>query len=89
MTVEIVREEYNTTNLVVYGTDHHDVGVTTTESVDVPRMILREGLKRINSTVGVVCSSDSTNLTYIPSKSFDLVYSGYVSPMPDPLDISD
>jgi hypothetical protein len=88
MTVEIVHEEYNTTNLVVYGNDHHDVGGTTaTESVNVPRMILTEGLKRINSAVGVVCSSDSTNLTYVPSKSFDLVYSGYVSPMPDPLDI--
>lgn len=39
------------------------------------------------TTATTFCYADSTNLSHIPSNTFDLVYSGDVQPLLDPLDL--
>ena len=39
------------------------------------------------SKKGRICVGDSTDLSYVPSNSFDLVYTGYISPLLDPLEL--
>jgi SAM-dependent methyltransferase len=78
MTLEIL-EEKGLKNLVVYGNDY------VTESVQVANEIARRGALPAGGQLGTICPSDSINLRHVPSDSFDLVYTGYIAPLVDPL----
>ena len=39
------------------------------------------------SRKGTICVGDSTELSHVPSNSFDLVYTGYISPLLDPIQL--
>jgi hypothetical protein len=74
MTLEILNEEYGVTDLHVHGNDY------VRESVEIASMILPPD--------ATICVADSTNLSHVPSNAFDLVYTGYISPLLDPLQLN-
>jgi SAM-dependent methyltransferase len=79
MTLEILKKK-NVEGITVYGNDY--VG----DSVRVANQLLASGSLPGNSGFGLICQADSTNLQHIPDNSFDLVFTGYISPMLDPLE---
>lgn len=80
MTLEILRDRANLTNLVVYGNDYVQDSVTKANW-------LLERVAPAEATKGVVCAGDSSNLSHVPSNAFDLVYTGYLTPLLDPLNL--
>jgi len=82
MTVEILKEELGIENLNVYGIEYIE------SSVKVGNQVLETALEPIGSQIGSpLCRGDATNLFFIPDESFDLVFTGYIDPLEDPLNI--
>jgi hypothetical protein len=78
MTLEFL-EQQNVKEIIVYGNEYvHD-------SVEVSKQILGSHLLPGNAKVGQFCQADSSDLRHVPSDSFDLVYTGYITPMMNPL----
>jgi len=80
MTLEILAEQ-NITNIEVYGNDYLEKSVQSANyylSHEAPA-----GTKK-----GQICQGDSTNLDFVPSSSFDMVFTGYIDPIQDPLNLS-
>ena len=82
MTLEILQESENISGITVYGNEY------VRESVEQAEFVLDEGVIPSGNQKGVLCAGDSTNLSHVPSNSFDLVYTGYITPR-DALDIED
>mmetsp|Transcript_29986 Transcript_29986/g.72753 ORF Transcript_29986/g.72753 Transcript_29986/m.72753 type:complete len:442 (-) Transcript_29986:1459-2784(-) len=78
MTLEIL-EEYGITDIVMFGNEY------VAESADKANWILSEIGPPGNGQVGKICPGDSTNLSFVPSNTMDLVYTGYITPVIDPL----
>lgn len=79
MTLEIVGEE-NISGITVYGNEF------VPESVEKARtVVLADGVIPGGNKQGTVCAGDSSNLGHVPKEAFDVVYSGYVTPLMDPL----
>jgi hypothetical protein len=88
MTLEILQEAQNNdtengfgTGITVYGNEY------VKESVERTDLILGEGVIPAGNRRGVICTGDSTNLSHVPPNTFDLVYTGYITPIQDPLNI--
>jgi hypothetical protein len=82
MTLEILRDVKGIKNLVVYGDEY------IPESVQVANAIARIGALPADGQLGTICQGDSTDLKYVPPNSFDLVYTGYIAPLVDPLGLN-
>lgn len=80
MTLEILKEEKGLESLIVYGNEYLQ------ESADKAN-ILFDRVPPFQSIKGTICKGDSTHLEFVPSNSFDLVYTGYISPPTDPLSL--
>lgn len=78
LTTDILRE-YNIHNITVYGNDY------VSQSVEIANRIWDTNTK---AKKGILCQGDSTNLTFVPSNTFDFVYTGYIDPLIDPLNLS-
>ena len=72
MTLEILQEVKGVNNLIVYGNEYLE------KSANTSNLILDALLPSLNATKGSVCTGDSTNLNFVPSDSFDLVFTGYI-----------
>eukprot|EP00978_Attheya_sp_CCMP212_P048156 scaffold479533_cov130-Attheya_sp.AAC.1 len=82
MTSEILEEELGIHSLTLYGNDY------ASESIERTKQVL--GSLASHGTKGArFCAGDSTNLTFVPSRSFDLVYTGSIHPTIDPLNLMD
>lgn len=81
MTLEILQEVKGVTNLIVYGNEY------IPSSANTSNKILDALLPPLNATRGSVCAADSTNLNHVPANSMDLVFTGYISTLLDPLNI--
>ena len=68
MTMKILEEAHGITNLGLYGNEYRSSSVVTARSV-------MQQLSPQNQEV--VCQGDSTRLGFVPTSSFDLVYTGY------------
>lgn len=82
MTTEIIQEYYpEVHNLTLSGNEYRS------SAVDIAQGLLDHGVfpPNVNTAGGRLCTGDSTNLTHVPSASFDIVYTGYISPLHDPL----
>ena len=77
MTLEILQDA-GITNLVVYGNEYIPV------SADKANYIFDHAAPAA-SKKGMLCAGDSTDLSFVPSNAFDLVFTGYPSPLLDPL----
>ena len=80
MTLEILESETQLKNIQVYGNDY------VPESVNIAREVWKKGRDLPAQAIqGQICAGDSRDLLHVPDASFDLVYTGYITPMMDPL----
>ena len=89
MTLEILQQVSGITNITIYGNDY------VSRSVQISNDIFSNDGKRDDhllpssfGQLGSICEADSTQLDFVPSNSFDLVYTGYISPLFDPLHLN-
>jgi hypothetical protein len=80
-TVELLKEQLGIENLQVSGIEYRQDAAVIADSM------LRTALPMVGSQVGSICQADATNLSFIPSETFDLSYTGYIEPLEDPLNI--
>ena len=78
MTLEILQEN-GIHNITVYGNDY------VKPSVELANIIWDQLAPTVAGHKGSICVADSTHLDYIPDSSFDLVFTGYLNPLLDPL----
>jgi hypothetical protein len=78
LTLEIL-QEHGLTNIRVEGSD------ILPNSVNLANRMLHDVLGDSNH---LVCVGDSTNLNYIPNDSYDLVFTGFITPLDDPLGLN-
>jgi hypothetical protein len=71
-TMEILHEAKGIESLVLYGNDYLDI------SVEKSNLLYDQAPPR-GATKGRFCQGDSKNLSFVPSNSFDLVYTGYLT----------
>jgi hypothetical protein len=72
LTMEILHEAKGIESLVLYGNDFLDV------SVEKSNLLYNQAPPR-GATKGQFCQGDSKDLFFVPSNSFDLVYTGYLT----------
>lgn len=80
LTLEILNEISGLESLVVYGSD------VVKESVQYANSLF-ENAPPFRTEKGTICEGDSANLHFVPSNSFDFVYTGFISPILDVLDL--
>ena len=81
--LELLQERYNITGLEVYGNEYMMEDVITAN-----RFYGRQELSNklpLHLKKGRICHGDSTNMTFVPSNAFDVVMTGYIDPIVDPL----
>ena len=83
LTMEILQEQNkNLRDLHLYGSDF-GLAPVLAGNVFLDKILLSDesvgGGKR-----GLLCSADSTNLNFIPTDTFDLVFTSRIAPLPDP-----
>ena len=71
LTLEILSEEAGIENLTVYGNEYMDASTQKANAIF-------DEIPPAKSRKGQICTSDSTDLSYIPPNSFDLVFTGYL-----------
>lgn len=76
MTLQILEETRNVTNLTVYGNDYLGNSVTLANR-------LFDTYTFANATKGHICTGDSTDLNFVPSDTFDVAYTGYIDQIQD------
>lgn len=82
MTLEILKEFGGISDITVYGNEY------VKESAEkAAQLVLSEGVIPAGNTQGIICAGDSSDLSYVPSGAFDLVYTGYLTPFQDPLQL--
>ena len=81
LTAEVLKEDLGIDNLNIYGIEY------VLSSVDIANQVLEMALAPIGSRLGTICRGDATNLFFVEDESFDLVYTGYIDPITDPLDL--
>lgn len=72
LTLEVVHEVKQLSNVKVYGNEY------IAESVDLANEVLGSMLPKLNDAKETICQADSTDLSFIPSSAFDLVFTGYI-----------
>ena len=77
MTLEIIAEN-RVKNVTVYGSEY--LG----DSVTIARQMIKAHMPE-SFHMGSICQADSTNLEHVPSNSMDVVFTGYIDPLIDPL----
>ena len=71
VTTEVLLEN-NITNITIYGNDYLE------SSIALANIIWESEEASTVARKGTLCSGDSTNVSFVPSSSFDLVYTGYL-----------
>ncbi|KAL7577373.1 hypothetical protein ACA910_002102 [Epithemia clementina (nom. ined.)] len=82
LTLETLHECCNLTNLTVHGNDY------LPQSIHVAHRIFQQEQAPWFHR-GHLCTGDSTNLSFVPSNSMDLAYTGFIDPLLDPLHLMD
>lgn len=72
MTLEIMNEVKGIESLIVYGNEYVDL------SVQVANAVFDDSVP-FKARKGTICPGDSAHLDFVPSNSFDLVYTGYIT----------
>jgi hypothetical protein len=86
LTLEILHEAFNRTDVTVYGNEYVDESVQLSRALwQSPAVLSNTG----GAHYGQICRGDSSRLhEWIPpTASFDLVFCGYLTPLQDPLQL--
>jgi hypothetical protein len=79
LTLEVLKEAKGIDRLTVYGNEYVSV------SAEKANIIFDQAPPH-QAQKGTICQGDSTSLEgFVPSNAFDLVFTGYVTPLQDPL----
>ena len=81
MVLDILLEMKQIRNITVYGND------LSSDSIKIATA-MGERFFPGGGKLGTVCQGDSTQLQYVPSASFDLVFAAYIPPLSDPLELN-
>ena len=81
MTLEILKE-HGIDNITVYGNEY------LSDSVEFGNRVLDVLVPERGNHKGLICTADSSNLQHVPDNAFDLVYTGYISDLLDPLEFN-
>jgi hypothetical protein len=82
MTLEVMDEVAGIQGIEFYGNDY------ARDSVNVAHCIAGSGQLPANGRLGAVCRADSTDLSFGPPNFFHLVFTGYISPLFNPLELT-
>ncbi|CAB9517683.1 expressed unknown protein [Seminavis robusta] len=90
--LELLAEQYNITGLEVYGNEYIADNVITANRFYLQQQQRQDQQDNTTSSLphpklGRICLGDSTNLDFVPSNAFDLVFTGYIDPITDPLNL--
>jgi hypothetical protein len=80
MTLEILKETSGIENLIVYGNELFGASANKANAV-------YDHIAPAKSRKGVICAANSVHLDFVPENSFDLVYTGYLYQLMDPLNL--
>ncbi len=80
MVLDIMKEVKQIHNITVYGNDR------SSGSVQVATALGKQKYLPTGGKLGTICQADSTQLAFVPSESFDLVFTAYIPPLSDPLE---
>ena len=83
--LELLQERYNITGLEIYGNEYIVDNVVTANRFYSLQQVSDNS--PLHLTKGHICHGDSTNLTFVPSNAFDVVLTGYIDPIDDPLNL--
>ena len=86
MTLEILQQTSGVTNITISGNDFVSSSVQIAQEIYSNNGTFDHVLPSSFGQVGSIHEADSTKLDFIPSNSFDLVYTGYISPLNEPVD---
>jgi len=81
MTLEIIQENTDLSNIYIYSNEYLPKSVQRANN-------LFEYATPPSGKKGIICPGDSMNLSFVPAHSFDIVYTGYISPDWDPLKLN-
>jgi hypothetical protein len=85
LTLEILQDVGHVRDLHLYGTDYSMyAAITSNMLLD---SILQEATLVSGGKRGAVCTADSTQLSFIPDNSFDLVFTSHILPIPNPWEL--
>jgi len=68
----------------VYGNEYLEANVPKATTL-LTKLLEKQPNANPKNTVGGICKGDSSDLSFVPANSFDLVFTGYASPLWDPL----
>ena len=88
MTLEILQEQANITDITVYGNEYLEENAERSKTILQTLIDNQETQGHPKNRVGKICHGDSTDLTHVPASSFDLVFTGFISPLWDPLELN-
>jgi len=93
--LKLLKEKHEIYPIEVYGNDYLEESSFLANRLFRPKSETEDGVTTsahvgelysdIQFIKGRFCQGDSTNLYYVPSSSFDMVYTGYIDPLVDPL----
>ena len=72
LTLEAIKEAKDLSNITVFGNEY------IADSVILANKLLGTLLPQLNASKGEICQGDSTDLSFVPSEAFDLVFTGYL-----------
>jgi hypothetical protein len=78
LTLEILQEEANITDITVYGNEYLQQNAERANGVLDTLLEAQDTQGRPKNHRGVICHGDSTNLSHVPLASFDLVFTGFI-----------
>jgi hypothetical protein len=81
MTMEIMEEVAGIQGIEFYGNEY------ARDSVIVAHCISGSGRLPAKGRLGAICRADSSDLSFGPANFFHLVFTGYISPLFDPLEL--
>jgi len=80
MTLDVA-EGLGLSNITIFGNDIEPT------SVSLATQIGQSGRLPASGRLGAICLSNSISLDYIPADTFDLVFTGYITPLSNPLEL--
>jgi hypothetical protein len=85
-TLEIIHEEANITDITVHGNEYIEQNAEKANAI-LNFLTREQDDAKPPNHVGTICQGDSTNLSFVPSNAYDLVFTGFITPLFDPLEI--
>ena len=77
MTVQVLREQ-SSVPVVLYGNEYVE------SSVNLAHRLYATGIFPPHTSWASYCTADSRNLSHVPANTFDLVLTGYITPLQNP-----